>query len=34
MTRYLPTWAATALAIAIYIIMGPAFATPHRAGGL
>ncbi len=23
MTRYLPTWAATALAIAIYIIMGP-----------
>ncbi|WDF92752.1 branched-chain amino acid transport system II carrier protein [Aeromonas hydrophila] len=29
MTRYLPTWAATALAIAIYIIMGPAFATPR-----
>ncbi|HDT5886328.1 TPA: branched-chain amino acid transport system II carrier protein [Aeromonas dhakensis] len=29
MTRHLPTWAATALAIAIYIIMGPAFATPR-----
>lgn len=29
MTRYLPGWAATALAIAIYIIMGPAFATPR-----
>ncbi|MGL5157088.1 MAG: branched-chain amino acid transport system II carrier protein, partial [Aeromonas veronii] len=29
MTRYLPAGAATALAIAIYIIMGPAFAIPR-----